>query len=175
MPLIRAIAGAGVALGFPVAGVWWSLSHTRPSLLFAVAVNFGLMAFAFALDLVVPLRLTPAYYAVFPFERGGLIYERLGVRGFQRFLRAVRVHGPAPFPRYMPRAGGLDRLVADTYGAETGHALIFLVIVVVAIDAATRGWWDTALWLTLFNVLLNAYPVFSMRHVRARIQSVRSR
>jgi hypothetical protein len=179
VPLIHAIARAGIALGLPIAGVWWSLSHTRPSILFAVAVNFGLMGFAFAAALIVPRRLAPAlpaaYFETFPFERGGRLYERLGVRGFQRFLRGARVHGPAPIPRLMPREGGLGRLVTDTYGPEAAHGVIFLIVLIVAADALRRGWWDTALWLMLFNVAFNAYPVCSMRYVRARIRAVRPR
>lgn len=46
--------------------------------------------------------------------------------------------------------------------------MIFIVVCGVAVDAVRRGWWDTAAWLLLFNILLNAYPVMSMRHVRAR-------
>jgi len=175
VPLIRAVAGAGMALGLPVAGVWWSLSQTRPSILYAFAVNWGLMGFAFAAGLIVPLRFAPSYYQVFPFERGGDVYERLGVRAFQRMLRRARVHGAAPFPRYRPEAGGLARLATDTYGPEAAHAVIFLIVLVVAADALRRGWWDTALWLTAFNIALNAYPVCSMRHVRARIEAARSR
>jgi len=175
VPLIRAAAGAGLALGLPVAGLWWGLSHARPGILFALSVNCGLMGFAFVAGLVVPLGVAPAfsssYYSVFPFEHGGRVYERLGVRAFQRFLRRIRFHGPQPVPHYRPREGGLGRLVSDTYGPETAHGVIFLIVLVIAIDAVRRGWWETALWLTLFNVLLNAYPVFSMRHVRARIET----
>ena len=31
------------------------------------------------------------------------------------------------------------------------------------------GWWNTVAWLLLFNVLHNAYPVWSLRQVRARL------
>ena len=173
MPLTRAIAGAGVNLGLPVAGVWWGLEHTHPSVVFAFAVNWGLMGFAFVASLIVPLRLWPAYYRTCAFERRGRVYERLGVRAFQAALRRSRLHGPAPFPRIVPAADRLGRLATDTYAPETAHALIFVAVLVIAADALRLGWWDTAAWLLLFNLVLNAYPVFSMRHVRARIAAVR--
>ena len=50
--------------------------------------------------------------------------------------------------------------------------LIVVVVLVVTAAALRRGRWDTALLLLLFNVLMNLYPVFSMRHIRARGRSL---
>jgi hypothetical protein len=112
VPLARTIAAAVIAPGFAVAGLWWSLAHTRPSIAFAFFVNLGLMGFAFAVALVLPLRLWPAYYCTFAFEQGGRLYDRVGVRWFQRGLRLAHVHGPSPFPRLAPSGGGLARNAA---------------------------------------------------------------
>ena len=36
--------------------------------------------------------------------------------------------------------------------------------------ALVSGWWNTAAWLLLFNVLHNGYPVLSVRQLRARLE-----
>ena len=60
------------------------------------------MLFAFITWLIVPVRFGRGYYRVHPFERNGRLYERFGVRLFQRVLRVSRFHGPKPFPSYAP-------------------------------------------------------------------------
>jgi hypothetical protein len=42
-------------------------------------------------------------------------------------------------------------------------------VAIVAMEVALiRGWWDTGIELLIFDVLLNAYPLMSLRFVRAR-------
>ncbi len=72
-----------------------------------------------------------------------------------------RVH---PFER----SGRLYQLL----GVRVSQVFIFLVVAAVAADAMRKGWWDTAGWLSLFNVLLNAYPVLSLRYVRVRVERI---
>ena len=145
----------------------------RRSVLFAFAINWALMLFAFVAFLIVPIRFPPGYYRVQEFERRGRLYDRLRVRQFQEILRRTKFHGPRPFPRYVNGSGALGQLDDATYGSETAHALIFLVVAGLAIDAARRDWWDTAAWLLFFDILCKAYPVLSMRHVRVRARRIR--
>jgi hypothetical protein len=145
------------ALGF--SALLWTLSLSRRSIVFAFAINWALMGWAFIVWLVMPLRFGSGYYQVHRFERSGRLYERLGVRGFQRFLRRTGLLGWNPSLRFVSRSGAHAALVAATCGPETAHALIFIVLGAVAVDAVCRGWWDTAGWLLLFNILHNAYPV----------------
>jgi hypothetical protein len=154
------------ALGF--SALLWTLSLSRRSIVFAFAINWALMGWAFIVWLVMPLRFGSGYYQVHRFERSGRLYERLGVRGFQRFLRRTGLLGWNPSLRFVSRSGAHAALVAATCGPETAHALIFIVLGAVAVDAVCRGWWDTAGWLLLFNILHNAYPVVSLRYVRVR-------
>lgn len=166
--MFRAIVVAALNIALPVAALAWGISMNRRSVVFAFAINWALMLFAFIAFLVAPIRFARGYYRVWRFERDGRLYERIGVRAFQTVLRRTKFHGPRPFPRYPYGPGALGQLEDATYGPETAHALIFMVVIGLAMDAARRGWWDTAAWLVLFDVLLNAYPVFSMRYVRAR-------
>ena len=73
-----------------------------------------------------------------------------------------------PWLRYRPAPSASTTLVAATEGSETAHLLIFIVLAVVSRDFVRRGWWDTAGSLLFFNILHNAYPVLSLRAVRAR-------
>jgi hypothetical protein len=60
-------------------------------------------------------------------------------------------------------------MIEGTKDAETGHLFIFLLITGITVWALASGWWDSAGWLMLFNLLHNGYPVLSMRQLRARL------
>jgi hypothetical protein len=153
---------AALALG----AIVWTLSISRRSVAFAFAINWALMGFAFVIWSVVPIRFGAGYYRVHRFERSGALYERLGLRVFQRVLRRSGLQ----WLRYAPGPGAGATLAAATHGPETAHLVIFIVLSVVTVHAVSRGWWDTAGWLVLFNVLHNAYPVMSLRYVRVRTE-----
>lgn len=60
-------------------------------------------------------------------------------------------------------------MLEATRDPETGHLLIFVVIAGITLWASASGWWYSVAWLLLFNILHNAYPVLSMRQIRARL------
>ncbi len=150
---------------------YWGLSIIRQSVAFAFAINWALMGVAYVVWSVVPLRFANEYYRVRRFERSGRLYKALGIRLFQRVLRRSGIYGSRVFPSYVHGPHGAAALVAATVGPETAHCLVFVVVNVLTVDAALhRGWWDTAAWLFGFNVLLNGYPVLSLRQVRVRTE-----
>jgi thiosulfate reductase cytochrome b subunit len=67
---------------------------------------------------------------------------------------------------------GLERGIRE---AETDHAIAFLVMVVITIQAAINAWWALASWLLLTNVVANLYPIMLQRHNRARLLPVLER
>jgi len=154
--------------GFTIFATAWALEMSRRSVTFAFWINWALMALAFAVWLMVPARFGRAYYRVHGFERSGRLYERLGVRQFQRFLG--RVGFMNPWLRYRRGPSASTILVAATEGSETAHFLIFVVLTAVSFVFVQKGWWDTAAWLLFFNIVHNAYPVLSLRAVRARAE-----
>ena len=165
---LRILGRAMSIVGPAVAALVWTLSISRRSIAFAFAINWALMGLAFVLWLVVPIRFGSEYYRIHDFERSGYLYKCLGVRVFQRFLRRSGLLYPSLRYARGPSAGAT--LAAATYGPETAHLLIFVVLGATAADAAWRGWWDTAGWLVLFNILHNAYPVLSLRYIRVRLE-----
>ena len=62
-------------------------------------------------------------------------------------------------------------MIERTKDAETGHLFILLAITGITVWALASGWWDTAGWLLLFNLLHNGYPVVSMRQLRGRLDA----
>ena len=165
------ISNLVIIAGFAIFATAWTLGMSRRSVAFAFWINWALMGLAFAVWLMVPARFGRAYYRVHAFERSGRLYERLGVRQFQRFLR--RVGFMNPWLRYRPGPSANTILVAATEGSETAHFLIFIVLAAVSAVFVRRGWWDTAGWLLFFNIVHNAYPVLSLRAVRARVERLR--
>ena len=153
--------------GFAIGATAWALEMSRRSVAFAFFINWALMGLAFATWLMVPLRFGRSYYRVHAFERSGRLYERLGVRQFQRILRRVGLMNP--WLTYRPGPTASTNLVAATQSSETAHLLIFVMLAVVSGIFVRRGWWDTAGWVLFFNIVHNAYPVLSLRAVRARV------
>ena len=160
------IGNVVVMAGFIIGATAWTLEMSRRSVAFAFWINWALMGLAFVTWLVAPVRFGRSYYRVHAFERSGRLYEHLGVRHFQRFLRAVGAMNP--WLRYRPGPAASANLVAATERSETAHLVIFIVLTVVSGIFVQRGWWDTAGWLLFFNIVHNAYPVLSLRSVRAR-------
>ncbi len=60
-------------------------------------------------------------------------------------------------------------MIRATYNPEAGHLLILVVIFGITLWALFSGWWATVVWLMLFNLLHNGYPMLSMRQLRARL------
>ena len=164
----RAVS-AVLLLALAVTAIAWGIAMERRSVTFAVLVNFAYVGVAYVLWMLLPLRFPDGYYHVLPLERSGRLHDALGIRGFQRVLRRFRFYALPGHGSREPEAS--VKLAAATIGPETAHALVFVVVAVLAADTAfRRGWWDTAAWLLAFNVLLNAYPVLSLRAVRARME-----
>jgi len=135
---------------------------------FAFWINWLLMFWVYALHRTGAVNLPEAYFQVRPFEKP--LYRLLGVRYFQRILRYASV-----FNREIRLRGGrrdLVRLEKAMRGAEQAHAMIFVIVSGFTLYALFRGWWASAFWYLLFNMLFNGYPVMVQRLNRERISSL---
>lgn len=103
-----------------------------------------------------------------PFEKGGRVYDYLGVRWYQQWRRPVRWSVNPTLFRSQP--GARQTRIRATHDPEAGHLITFVVIFGITLWALTCGWWDSEGWLLLFNVLHNQYLVLSVRPVRARLR-----
>jgi len=172
----RFASGTLITIGFAVIVVWSARSYGR-TLVFAFGVNWLLSAWAISLGRVLQSRsgawdglsiqLPACYYATRPFEKEGRIYDYLGIRWYRRFLRpCLWTVNPALL---RSQRDARQTMIRATENPEAGHLLIFVVVIGITLWALVSGWWDTAAWLLLFNLLHNGYPLLSMRQVRARL------
>jgi hypothetical protein len=121
------------------------------------------------------VSLLPAgFYQCRPFERGGRVYELLGVHYF-RFLVP---HGDGinwlvrrsqPGYRVVRNRQTIADYEVRTIGAEAFHLGCLIVMTPAAAYATVAGWLGMALWLTLPSIPLHIYPVLLQRYTRARM------
>jgi hypothetical protein len=141
----------------------------------------AVLIYGFSMTLVwlirhaVPFAFSDRYYRLRPFEIDGRLYRRLGVVTFKWLLFKSRVE-LLNFSAKLPRGRtGLQDLERGIREAETDHAIALLVMLVIAIQAASNGWWALLSWLLLTNVVANVYPIMLQRHNRARLSPVLER
>src|SRR6516162_6229747 len=171
-PFVIATLGT---MGIAIMVVWCARSLGR-TVGFAFGINWILIAWAIWLGRILEsqsgawdglTRLPASYYSMHSFEKGGRIYDYLGVRWYRRLLRRILWSVNPALLRAQPEAR--QTMIRATQAPESGHLIIFIVILGITLWPLISGWWDTVAWLLLFNVLHNAYPVLSLRQVRARL------
>lgn len=169
-PLARVVIGPAVLLlvsVLVVAARWLGASSGW----FAFVVVWWPMVWVGSMSRLVLVRLPERYHALRPFERGGRLHERLGVRLAKNALRR------GPLARFNPdlhlpverTAEQLRHLAQRMRDAEASHAVLFVAALPVAAHAAVRGWWASAVLTVFFDVVMNGYPVLLQRYNRARL------
>ena len=153
----------------------WSLdAFGFRSPMFAFLVNWLVMSWVAINGQVIHLAFAPGYYAIKPFEQTGQVYERLGIRLFKRLVRRgpLTMFSPTlrfPKDKTVPALRTLD---TEMRKAETGHVLIFVVMLLFVGYALLQGWLDAVAWLLLFNILINGYPIMLQRYNRIKLQEL---
>ena len=155
-----------------------------PAGLPAIAQGLAFAAAAHQLSGIIIIVIAPAYkpsfplswHQLWPVERDGRIYERLGVPAYRKWLLA------SPFPRSAPgpplritgrsSLANLDKFTRD---AEFGHGMLFLTSLPVIGWLAIEQQWAIAIWMVLINIPWNVYPVMLQRYNRARLARVLQR
>ena len=168
---------AGFAAGTTM-GLKWATRGYGRTVVFAFVLNWMLIGWAIGLSQVlesrrdawdgIAVRLPASWYALRPFEKSGRLYKWLGVGWYRRLLRPV-LWSVKP-ARLRSERDGRQTLLRATRDPEAGHLIIFVVIFGITIWALVRRWFDGAAWLMVFNILHNAYPVVSLRQIRARLE-----
>jgi hypothetical protein len=132
----------------------------------------GLFALAFMKGFLhLPRFLEPVH----PIEP--VLYHWVGV-GFVKRIVATRlwpmVNGFPPPVKPVDRHEFLDRIELGTKGAEICHGATFVLAFFVALYCLVVGWISAAVWILVFNMALNGYPVMLQRSNRWRIHQVRA-
>jgi hypothetical protein len=134
-------------------------------------VNWLAISWVAVIGQVIDFSFASGYYTVRPFERSAWIYECLGIRIFKRLMRwrAWSFLNPTLRLQKGKIFSALQSLEKETRKAETGHLLVFIIILFFVGYAFAEGWLATAGWLLLFNILFNGYPVMLQRYNRQKL------
>ncbi|MBR7799326.1 hypothetical protein [Undibacterium fentianense] len=141
------------------------------SLAFAWGLNFLLMFWISIYVETQTKELNAPYYNAQDWERNGRIYENFGIHLFRQLLVIIgweklnKKSNPVE-----KNAQALAHNLLRTKKAELGHLIIFLLVLGVSIVVAWNHGLRAALWLMIFNIVLNFYPVILQRYNRPRIE-----
>lgn len=139
------------------------------SVWFALMVVWLPMIWLGTVSRLVTPRLPDAFHTLRRIELDGRIYELLGVKLFKLLLRRgpLAAFNPdlhLPSQRTPANLSHLDQRMRD---AEAGHAILFILTGGLAVVFAVQGHRSSAAWITVFNILMNGYPVMLQRYNRA--------
>jgi hypothetical protein len=142
---------------------------------FAFLANWIVMAWGAITGQVWEFWLPAGYYRLRAYESDGRVYEFLGVGWFKKLVRRGPLTVFAPTLRTQSKISALSRveltnLQREMCKTETGHLMIGVIVILMAGYTLLKGWWETAGWLLVFNILINVYPVMLQRYNRARLQ-----
>ncbi len=114
------------------------------------------------------------YYEPKPFEQTGHIYELVGIRLFKKIVRRGPLTIFSPTLR-LPKektASALYNLNNEMRKAETGHVVVFVIMLLFAGYPLLQGWWDSVAWIIFFNILINGYPIMLQRYNRIKLAAL---
>lgn len=137
---------------------------------FAWILNFLLMFFVVFFTGALKSQLNSSYYHEKGWERGGKIYEHLGINFFRKLLvwigweKVIRKSFPLE-----KNTGALMNLHYQTKKSELDHLIILVIVLGFNIFVAFKFGVLKSLSLLILNVLLNLYPIFLQRYNRPRI------
>jgi Glycosyl-4,4'-diaponeurosporenoate acyltransferase len=160
---------AAIAL---VLWTWDSFGFRSP--VSALLVNWLTMSWIAVIGQVVRLSFALGYYRTRPFEGTGQVYERLGIRLFKKLVRRGPLSIFSPTLRFPKEktVSALQGLESEMRKAETGHALIFMLVLLFVGYMLLKGWLDAVVWMLLFNILINGYPIMLQRYNRIKLQEL---
>jgi hypothetical protein len=172
IPLSTQLWGLRTLFFLSIALLCWLAGSPFPSLAFALAwCPNGLFLLAYMRGV---LRLPRFLVPVRRIEPA--LYRWIGVGIVKRIVAAPIwpiLNGFAPPPKPENRHELLDRTDLATKLAEVCHGAAFILALFVALFYLAVGLFSEAMWILLFNLLLNGYPVMLQRVNRWRVQQVR--
>ena len=146
--------------------VWWGDLLLGAAFCLFVTGVFAFAGFAWPTE-----RLLPAtYYVIRRPARLKKWYRRLGVEGFRRMLLATFWRNPERRSSfYDGTRAGLRQMARSARKAEFGHLWPFIILTVLALIYATKGFWLLGATMLAINVVFNGYPILLQRNHRRRL------
>lgn len=112
------------------------------------------------------LQVDPARFGFARWEREGRVYERVGVRAFQRLIRGTPLGWLNPF---LNDATNPQRLLREIGYAEGGHLICGCVSAGAGVLGFVTGHVGVGLWLGIVAVPVHVYPIMLQRWNRGRV------
>ncbi len=175
MEILKKLTLFMVATIAPIFLIAWSLGKFGfRSPISALVVNWFVLSCIATVTLLAHLSFPSTYYDTRPFERTGQFYERVGIRLVKKLLRRGPLKVLSPTLRFPKEktVSALRNLENEMRKAETAHALTFILMLLFVGYAAVNGWLDAVMWMLLFNILINCYPIMLQRYNRIKLQEL---
>lgn len=155
------------ALGFTYLLVQYS---GMQGFLFAWVLNFLLMMCVLMFTETLKSPLTSSYYNQKGWEKGGKVYETLGINLFRKVLVWVGWEKLNKKSNPVEKdTNSLTQLHYKTRQSELGHLIILGIVLGFTIFVAYKYGVLASLWLFVLNIVLNLYPIFLQRYNRPRL------
>lgn len=142
----------------------------------AMILNFVISGWAVVMNTTLKLPPMKCYHVIRSWEMP--LYELLGVRQFKRLVTSTfygTIWGPRVREEEETRGEAFSKVLGEMKTAETAHMASLMIVLGIGIYALIHGWFHIAIWLTIFNILINAYPVMLQRYNRVRIGKMLTR
>ena len=137
---------------------------------FSFGFNFAQMFWVSVLETQLKPALDSPYFNSFPFEKDGKLYHIFGVEWYRAIL--TKSGWEKLRQKSTPIRKSLRDFEAYERGsrvAEAGHLAAGIVVLIVTGYVIVAYSAKAALWLVVFNVFLNLYPVLLQRYTRPRL------
>ncbi len=145
------------------------MQSDRHPLIFAFSLTWLIMALVAAVTSRIFVRLDPKRFRLAPWEREGGAYDRVGLG----VVRWVLQHTPLGWlnPNIKVRSGwsNMDQLLRDMNAVEGVHIVAAGISLAIAAIYILAGQAAVGIWLVIFTILFNVYPVMLQRWNRGRI------
>jgi len=119
------------------------------------------------------IRLSDNYFRIKKFERSYKLYKTIGMYYFKKIIQKY----PLPNATLKIELNGRSKsdildLEDRMREAEQIHVFGLLLILVISILFAFTRDKKFLLWFTIFNIIMNLYPILLQRYNRNRIKSI---
>jgi len=164
-------AGARVcfAIGMVLSIAWLGRVVGVDSPWFALIASFCFLGLFDLVHPFVPILMPRFLRRVRSWEVRGGAYRAIGVPIFGEFLRRTPVRRLNRRVYLQAFRGDLSAVRRQIENAESAHFWGGVATVPYLVLAWSRGWWEALMSVVLFNLVVNAYPIFHLRTIRARI------
>ena len=143
------------------------------SLPYCIILNLLLIIWMSIVETLLIPELKSSYFNSHPIEMKGKIYKYIGVHYFRKLL--VLIGWEKSRKKENPIRKSLILLEYYEYRTRTsefGHTIIAIIILFISIYVCIAYSYNDIVWLTVFNIFLNIYPITVQRYNRPRVRRV---